>query len=55
MDVNREGIMRECIYACLAVPGAFTVAELFNTEWPVYEMIIQTIIDVTKERAGNAR
>jgi hypothetical protein len=50
MDVNREVLMKEAIRINLAIPGAFTVNDLFDMEWPVYESTVQIIIDILKER-----
>ena len=53
MDVNRDGLLREAINVCLAVPGAFSVRELFEMEWPEYEKMIEILRE--REVEQNAR
>jgi hypothetical protein len=52
MDVNYETLLEESILICRAVPGAFSVKELFDMEYPKYEKVINIVRKTGGTNAG---
>jgi hypothetical protein len=46
IDITKKVLVREMMQICMAIPGAFSVRELMDTDYETYE----TIIKFVKER-----
>jgi hypothetical protein len=41
--------MREAVQICERLPGAVSIAELFEMEWPTYELLIKILREPRRE------
>lgn len=50
IDFNKEVFLNEVVFINRVIPGAFTYQDLYNLEFDQYELLLDSVIKIAKEK-----